>query len=155
MRATRPTTARPGAPPVYLNQALKALSGVSVAADQANHVVVGYATANHTAPAALNTILTVMAAVGPSGLQQTNTRWLAETTRIQPALTHDAVSDRFVMAWREQNFATTLATATLPTAGGNWSPKVMLLSSQSHVAPALGSAAEYSESVLWYAFEGA
>ena len=142
-------------PPVYLNQALKALSGVAVAADASNRVVVGYATANHTAPAALNTIFTVMAAVGPGGLQQTNSNWLNEATRIQPALTHDAAHNRFVMAWREQNFATTLATATMPPGGATWSPKAMLLSSQSHVAPALGSAAEYSETALWYAYEGA
>jgi hypothetical protein len=36
----------------------------------------------------------------------------------------------------------------------SWSGKVMLLGSSSHVAPALGSAPEYNEAVLWYAFEG-
>ena len=99
-------------------------------------------------------IRTLRCAVAGGALQHLNTYWSTDRTRIQPALTHESSSGQFVMAWREQNFATTLATARLSPSGGGWTGKVNLLSVPSHVAPALAAAREYGELALWYAYEG-
>jgi hypothetical protein len=77
-----------------------------------------------------------------------------ERTRIQPTLTFDSAHGEFILAWREQNFATTLATMRAAPGAGSWSGKVFLLGSGSHVAPAATALSEYGEAVLWYAFEG-
>jgi Matrixin len=140
--------------PVYLNQVTKALSGVGVAANDGNQAIVTFAYANQLSTSALNDIITIACAVTAGALQSTNTIWTGERTRIQPALVYDAPHGQFIMAWREQNFATTLATASIAPGGGAWGPKVLLLGSPSHVAPALGSVAEYSEAALWHAYEG-
>ena len=63
-------------------------------------------------------------------------------------------ANRFVMAWREQNFATTLATVGLAPGSSSWTGKTTLLGSASNVAPGLGSIAEHGETTMWYAFEG-
>jgi Matrixin len=139
--------------PTTLNTFYKALSGVAVAADRANTVVVAFAWASHSTYG-LNEIRALRCRVQGVDVQHVDTVYSVERTRIQPALTHDAGSGQFVMAWREQNFATTLATVRLPTAGGSWAGKVALLSFTSHVAPALGAGPEYGEIALWYAYEG-
>lgn len=140
--------------PTFLNTTVKALSGVAVAADDNNNVLVACAFANHLNTNALNDIVTFRCQVTGGQLQQTGTIWVPDRTRIQPALAWDSVHNRFVMAWREQNFATTLATRTLTPAGSSWSSKVMLLGSTSSVAPGLASLPEYGDAVLWYAQEG-
>jgi hypothetical protein len=141
-------------PPTFLTTTTKALSGVAVAADDNNNVVVACAFANHLNTNGLNDIVAFRCRVQGGQLQPTATLWTSERTRIQPALAWDAGHNRFVMAWREQNFATTLATMTLTPGGANWSGKVMLLGSTSNVAPGLGSLPEYNESIIWYAYEG-
>ncbi len=140
--------------PVYLNTLTKALSGVAVAADDANNVLVAFAFANHLTITALNNVVTLRCAVNAGQLQSTSAIWSTDSTRIQPSLAYDAGHDRFVMAWREENYVTTLATMTLTPAATSWSGKTALLGSSSHVAPALASLPEYNESVLWYAYEG-
>jgi hypothetical protein len=141
-------------PPTFLNTTTKALSGVAVAADDNNNVLVACAFANHLNINGLNDIVTFRCQVAGGQLQPTATIWTGERTRIQPALAWDAGHNRFVMAWREQNFATTLATMSLTPGGANWTGKVMLLGSTSHVAPGLGSLPEYNEAIMWYAYEG-
>jgi len=141
-------------PPVFINQLTKALSGIAVAADDNNQVVVAFAFANHMTFTALNDIITLRCSVTGGQLQSQSALWTPERTRIQPALVHDAGHGRFVMAWREQNAATTLATMALTPGATSWTGKVMLLGSTSHVAPALGSVPEYNEAALWYAHQG-
>ena len=140
--------------PTTLNTFYKALSGVALATDSANTVLVAFAWASHYSTYGLNEIRTLRCAVAGGALQHLNTYWSTDRTRIQPALAHESSSGQFVMAWREQNFATTLATARLSPSGGGWTGKVNLLSFPSHVAPALAAAREYGELALWYAYEG-
>ena len=141
-------------PPAFINQLTKALSGVAVAADDANQVLVGFAFANHFTFTSLNDIIVLRCMVSGGQLQSTAANWTSERTRIQPALARDAGHGRFVMAWREQNFATTLASMVLPDGAPGWGGKVSLLGNSSHVAPTLASVPEYNETALWYAFEG-
>lgn len=139
--------------PVFLNSTNKALSGVSVAATDSNVVMVAFAFANHTGVAGLDQIVTIPCSVVGTQLQAGPVIFTTEATRIQPALAYDAANNRFVMAWREQNFATTLATMVLQPGSTAWSGKVWLLNRPSPVAPAVASSPEYNESVIWYAYE--
>jgi Matrixin len=139
--------------PTTLNTFYKALSGVSACA-VGGTVMVAFAWASNNSTYGLNEIRTLRCAVVGPDVKHQATHWSTDRTRIQPAIVHDPVSSQFVMAWREQNFATTLATARMPFAGSAWTGKVPLLQLPSHVAPALASAPEYGELVLWYAYEG-
>ena len=142
--------------PVPVHPTMKALSGVAVAADDSNNVVIAFALANESTIVGMNDIVTMRARVNAArNLEQTSVVWPGERTRIQPALAWDTRANRFVMAWREQNFATTLATVGLAPGSSSWTGKTMLLGSPSHVAPGLGSVAEHGETIMWYAFEGA
>jgi hypothetical protein len=139
--------------PTVLNAGLKALSGVAAAADDANNVLVAFASAPH-AVVGLNEIRVMRCAVAGSQLTQTGVIATTDATRVQPALTFDRARGRFIMAWRGQNFLTTLSTMTTTPGGSSFSNRVDLAQA-SHTAPALASVAEYGESVLWYAYEGA
>ena len=125
-----------------------------MAADAGNTVLVSFAWSSNYSTYALNEIRTLRCTVAGGDLKHQATHWSTDRTRIQPALAHEPASGRFVMAWREQNFATTLATAHMPTAGTGWAATVNLLSIASHVAPALAAAPAYGEVALWYAYEG-
>ncbi|NUU18490.1 matrixin family metalloprotease [Cellulomonas humilata] len=139
--------------PTVLHPTLKALSGVSVAASDTNRLMVALAFANTAGTANLNEIVTVPAAVVGQQLQASAPVFTGERTRIQPALAYDRARDTFVLAWREQNFNTTLGVAVLPPGAPAWSGRVWLLAHASHVAPALASSPELGETVLWYAHE--
>jgi hypothetical protein len=140
--------------PTTVNTFYKALSGAAVAADAGNTVLVSFAWSSNYSTYALNEIRTLRCTVAGGDLKHQATYWSTDRTRIQPALAHEPASGRFVMAWREQNFATTLATAHMPVAGNGWAATVNLLSNASHVAPALAAAPAYGEVALWYAYEG-
>jgi len=140
--------------PAFINQATKALSGVAAALSPAGEIVIAFAFANHLGAGALNEIVTLHCNLQGGRVQVATTRMTGEYTRIQPALTYDAGRARFIMAWREQNFGTTLATMVCPAGGGPWSGKVQLLDRPSNVSASLGSLPDYSECVLWYAYEG-
>jgi hypothetical protein len=87
-------------------------------------------------------------------LRVLQTHALAETTRIQPAVTWDGAHSRFVLASREQNFLTTIATLTKgPAAGDPWTGRVFLGDRRSHTAPALASAPGRNEARLYYGWE--
>jgi hypothetical protein len=143
-------------PPAPLNGFYKALSGVSIAADASNHVTVALAWAptSTTWLYGLNAIRSLRCEVAGGQLQQLGVMLSGERTRIQPSVTYDPAHGQFILAWREQNFATTLATARAAPGAASWSGKVSLLGSGSHVAPAAAALPEYDEAVLWYAFEG-
>jgi hypothetical protein len=140
--------------PTTLNTFYKASSGVALAADSANDVLVAFAWASNYSTYGLNEIRALRCAVAGGTLQHQQTYWSTDRTRIQPALTHEPGSGQFVMAWREQNFATTLAASRILVGGSGWTGKVNLLSAPSHVAPALANGSAYGEVVLWYAYEG-
>jgi hypothetical protein len=140
-------------PPVTLNNFSKALSGVAVAASMNNEIVVAFAFASPQV-AGMNSIHTLRCQINAGQLQVISYIGTIERTRIQPALAYDVNHANFVMAWREQNFNTTLATTNAVWGTLAWSSRVDLLGTASHVAPTLASVPEYGEIVLWYAFEG-
>ena len=79
---------------------------------------------------------------------------LAETTRIQPGLAFDAGHNRFVLASREQNFLTTIATLTKgPAASDPWGGRVFLGERRSNTAPAVAAAPGRNEARIYYGFE--
>ena len=133
---------------------VRAQSGVSAAASSNNEVMIAFAFRGFLT-AWINAVWAVRCEVSGGQLQ-----WLRnmvppnERTRIQPALVFDAVHGRFIMAWREQNFATTLITMTAAPGDTVWAGRVALLGNSSHVAPSLAAVDEYAEATLWYAFEG-
>lgn len=129
----------------------RALSGVSVAADRANHVEIGFSWAPHSTYG-MNRIRTFDCLVNGNSIDHVRTSYLDDTTRIQPALAYDATTDHFVVAWRGQNFNTSLNTLRKQADERTWSAEVNL-AQQSHVAPALAYSAEYNETVLWHAWE--
>jgi hypothetical protein len=137
--------------PVYLNTFYKALGGVSAAADAANNIVVGFAWAPHSTYG-MNLIRCLNCRVSGGQLQHQSTIFTSDTTRIQPALASDPNRNQFLLAWRGQNFNTTLNTARKSSSASSWSGAVQLPYG-SHTAPALAASAQYGEAVLWYAYE--
>ena len=139
--------------PEVLNTFYKVLSGVSIAADANNHIVASFAWAPHSTYG-INHIRSFNCQVSGGQLQQSVTIYSNEMTRTQPALTYDALSNKFVIAWRGQNYNTTLNSMSKSPSETSWSGKVHLSENRSHVAPGLASSPEYKESVMWYAYEG-
>lgn len=139
--------------PVSFGSFAKAASGVALAATANNEVMLGFAWSG-SQTVGINAIRTFRCNVTAGQLQLLWSMWAGPHTRIQPALSFDQAHQLFVIAWRDQNFATTLATMTAALAAQSWSGTVQLLSFNSNVAPGLGSLPEYAESALWYAYEG-
>jgi hypothetical protein len=137
--------------PVVLDSFYKVLSGVSAAADSNNRVIIAFAWAPGSTYG-MNYIRAFECQVNGGQLQRNSIIYGTDTTRIQPAVTYDAAADRFVLAWREQNFNTSLDVMYKAPGAGSWTGRTQL-PFQSHVAPALAHSREYGESVLWYAFE--
>lgn len=138
--------------PVVLDDFYRALSGVSVAASPDNEVVAAFAWAPH-GTYGMNRVRAFNCAVSDGSLVKENTVFSNESTRIQPALAYDRGADRFVMAWRGQDFRTTLLVASKDPGDRFWSRRVHLSDARSHVAPDLTYSAVNNELVLWYAFE--
>ena len=101
--------------PVVLNDFYRALSGVSAAADENNNVVVAFAWAPHSTYG-MNRIRAFSCQVSGGDLERRSTVYSNETTRIQPTLAYESSMDKFVIAWRGQNFNTTLRNAELISA---------------------------------------
>lgn len=137
--------------PVVLNSFYKVLSGVAAAADANNHIEVAFAWAPHSTYG-MNLIRTLVCQVAGGRLQYSSVIYSNDGTRIQPALAYDSTVDKFVIAWREQNFNTSVNAASRPRSSASWSPLVRPGPS-THVAPALTFSPEYGETVLWYAYE--
>ena len=94
--------------PTILNSFYKTLSGVSAATDGNNHVVISFAWAPNSGTYGMNMIRTFNCQVTEGNLVQLSIAYTSETTRIQPALTYDSNTDKYIMAWRGQNFSTSL-----------------------------------------------
>ena len=140
--------------PVTLDANLKALSGVSAAATPNNRIEIALAFAPDmdAGMGEINAIRTIVCDVNAGNLRRTSDINSPERTRIQPSIAFEQRSNRFVMAWREQNFATSLNMAQHAIAGGPWSPLVRPGQS-SNTAPALAASPENGEVVLWYSHE--
>lgn len=140
--------------PVTVDPTLKALSGVGAAANAANRIEIALALAPDTDAGLgqINVMRTIVCDVHAGNLRRLNVIDSPERTRIQPAIAFEQRINRFVMAWREQNFNTSVNTAHHPESGGSWSPLVRP-GQGTHTAPTLAASAENSELVLWYAFE--
>jgi hypothetical protein len=85
-------------------------------------------------------------------LQHTSTVYGSDATRIQPSLAYSSSADKFILAWREQNYNTSLNVASRLRTAFSWSPLVRPGPS-SHVAPSVAFSPEHNETVLWYAYE--
>jgi hypothetical protein len=140
--------------PVTVHPTLKALSGVSAAATASNRIEIALAWAPDTnaGMGAINAIRTIVCDVNAGAVRLLGVVDYAERTRIQPALAFEQRTNRFIMAWREQNFATSLNMAQHAGGGGLWSPLVRP-GQASSTAPALAASAENGEVALWYANE--
>lgn len=141
--------------PTVLSDFYKVLAGVSVAADETNNLIVSFPWAPNTDlfKNRMNQIRTFKCKVEDGMLKRKSTILSNETTRIQPAVAYDTNQGKFVMAWRGQNFNTTLNVMTKTVSATSWSNKVHLSDKRSHVAPALAYSKENEELVMWYAFE--
>jgi len=137
--------------PAIIDPDYKALSGVSVAGDFDNHVLISFAWAPHT-PHGLNRIRTFVCAVIDGHIEKIDQIQGDELTRIQPSLTYDETARKFILAWRDQNFHTSLSTARMAPDARLWADHVRLDAS-SNTAPSLASMQAMGETVLWYASE--
>ena len=140
--------------PVTVDANLKALSGVSAAATATNRIEIALAFAPDTNAGMgdINAIRTLVCDVNAGNVRRLAVVNSGDRTRIQPALAFEQRTNRFVMAWREQNFATSLNIAQHPGGGGAWSPLVRP-GQASNTAPSLAGSAENGEVVLWYGYE--
>jgi Matrixin len=141
-------------PPVTVDTNLKALSGLAAAASRANRIEIALALAPDTDAgiAQLNAIRTIVCDVNAGAVRRLGVIDSSERTRIQPGIAYELRNDRFVMAWREQNFNTSVNTAHHPGSGGAWSPLVRP-GQRTHTAPSIAASAENGELALWYGFE--
>lgn len=140
--------------PTVLDPGFKALSGVSAAATPNNRIEIALAWApdNAVNHAGINAIRTFGCDVSGNQVRLLEVLSPPERTRVQPALAYDSRTGNFVMAWREQNFNTSLNMAHRPATGGGWSPLVRPGHS-TQTAPALAASPEYGEVALWYGQE--
>jgi len=140
--------------PLALHPTYKALAGVSAAASASNAVVVAFALAPTGGAAGMNAIRTFSCHVAAGRLQRLAVQTLGETTRIQPAVTFDAGHNRFILASREQNFLTTIATLWRGTHSSDaWTGRVMVGDRRSNTAPALASSPPRNEARIFYGYE--
>jgi hypothetical protein len=138
-------------PPTIIDPDYKALSGVSVAGDLENHVLISFAWAPHAAQG-LNRIRTFVCVVSDGHLEMVDHIRSNEVTRVQPSLTYDESANKFILAWRDQNLHTSLSTARMASDARVWTDQVRLDAS-SNTAPSLASMHAMGETVLWYASE--
>jgi hypothetical protein len=137
--------------PIVLNNFYKALSGVTAAADSNNHIEVAFAWAPNSVYG-MNIIRTFICSVVGGQLQHNSIIFGNDGTRIQPALTFDSGTDKFILAWREQNFNTSVNVVSRNRTSMSWSSLVRPGPS-TQAAPALCFSPEYGEAVLWYVNE--
>jgi hypothetical protein len=141
--------------PVVVSTLLKALSGVSIAANASNYIMLTTARAP-TDLAGLNTSHTIwaLAAAVVAGNLQGNV-WVFFSqgkTATHPATTFEPGSDQLVIGFTEQNALSTMSTLHRPRVGGGWSV-ITSLTTASNTPPALAANPQMSETVLWFVHE--
>ena len=73
-------------------------------------------------------------------------------SRVPPALAFDPTRNRFVMAFREQNFLTSIRTSVKPWAGSIWPPAAQVQGTTAATAPTVATTPSGSQ-FLWYGGE--
>lgn len=137
--------------PVVLDSFYKSLSGVAVAAASNNRVMVGFAWAPHGVYG-MNLLRTLECNVSNGRLQHQRTCYTNAASRTQPALSYDAVRNRFIMAFREQNFLTSIRTSTKAWGDGSWPAAAQVAGTTTATAPTLATTPN-GTTVLWYGGE--
>ena len=133
----------------------RALGGISAAATPNNHIEIAFAwapTGSSLGLYGMNRIRTFVCQVQGGQLQRVNIVYPNVHTRVQPTMAYDVPRNRMVMAWREQNFNTSVNAASRTPDSLSWSPLVRPGPS-SHTAPALAASSELAEVVMWYVNE--
>ncbi|WP_087873273.1 matrixin family metalloprotease [Arthrobacter globiformis] len=137
--------------PRVINTFYKSLAGVAVAASDTNEIMVGFSWAPHSTNG-MNAVRTLSCRVTGGELNVTGIGNGNAVSRLQPALAYDRGSQRFIMAFREQNFLTSLRVATKKWADASWPAATQLAGTTTATAPALASAPN-GMNVLWYGGE--
>jgi hypothetical protein len=137
--------------PVEIETFYKALSGVSLAASTNNRVLLTFAWAPHSLYG-MNLIRAIKCRVNAGQLQSQGLVYSNWATRIQPSVAFDLARDRWILAWREQDFNTSINASSKAPADSGWGPLIRP-GVRSHVAPALAYSQPQNRTVLWYAFE--
>jgi hypothetical protein len=138
-------------PSVEIETFYKALSGVSLAASTDNRVLLAFAWAPHSLYG-MNLIRAIKCRVNAGQVQSQGLVYSDWPTRIQPSVAFDVARERWLLAWREQDFNTSINASNKAPADFGWGPLVRP-SVRSHVAPALAYSPPQNRTVLWYAFE--
>lgn len=139
--------------PAELSNFYRSTAGVAAAADENNNVIVAFSWSPRSAwRTRRNRVRTFQCRVEGGRLVGDSTILSNETTRVAPALAFDAGTGQFIVAWRGQDFKTSLNSMRKDPLAGSWGTK-RTLSAQSHVAPALAYSHEHGETVMWHAHE--
>lgn len=138
-------------PPRVLDGFYKSLSGVGVAASSGNRVMVGFAWAPN-GTYGINALRTFECIVSGGVLVRQRTCYSSEASRVQPALSYDPVRQRFIMAYREQNFLTSIRTTVKHWSTSTWPAASQVQGTTAATAPTLASAPN-GTTVLWYGGE--
>ena len=137
--------------PQVVQSYYRALSGVSLAAAPDGRMLLAFAWAPH-GTYGLNLIRAVNLTVAGGAVTTGAMVYSSWGTRIQPALAYDPQADRWLMAWREQDFNTSINVASKAAGDGAWG-SLIRPGARSHTAPALAHSSPQGRAVLWYAFE--
>ena len=137
--------------PTVLDDFYKSLSGVAVAAAPNNRVMVGFAWAPYSAYG-MNALRTLHCTVSGGELSGSRVGYTSEASRAQPSLSYDSGSGQFVLAFREQNFLTSLRVTRKDWNASTWPAAAQLAGTTTSTAPAL-AAAPSGRHVLWYGGE--
>jgi hypothetical protein len=137
--------------PVEIQPFYKALSGVSLSASTDNRILLAFAWAPHSVYG-MNLIRAINCRVSAGQLQSQSIVYSSWATRIQPSVAFDRARDRWLLAWREQDFNTSINASTKGHTDGSWGALIRP-GVRSHVAPALAYSPPQNRTVLWYAFE--
>ncbi|RJL23071.1 sialidase family protein [Bailinhaonella thermotolerans] len=132
--------------------AYKSLAGVAAAAAPDNRVMLAIAWA---APSetSMNLIRSFSCAIDQGSLALRSIGYSGDRTRVQPALAYHQPSDQFVLAFREQNFLTSLRITSKDWAKQDWPSGRQIPSSTTHTGPALGYGPVQRDLLLWYGAE--
>jgi hypothetical protein len=132
--------------------AYKCLAGVSAAAAQDNRIMLAISWAGPS-ETSMNLIRTFSCSIDQGQLAVRSIGYSDDRTRIQPAVAYHPRSDRFVLAFREQNFLTSLRVTAKTWSQQTWPTAQQLPSSTSHTGPALGCGPVLQDLLLWYGAE--
>ena len=138
-------------PPQVLDSFYKSLSGVGAAASDGNQVMVGFAWAPH-GTYGMNYVRTLHCSVSGGVLRSSTIGYTSEVSRVQPSLGYDRARHQFVMAFREQNFLTSIRTTVKTWGGQFWPAATQAQGTTTATAPAI-AVSPGGSMFLWYGGE--